>query len=102
MIASPWQGRTYLPAGMTMTSNSGSYIDRAVCAECFSDDGIRRFVEDNATEEKCSFCGARAGQRIAAPLDGVAEFIEEGIGKEYGNPDECGMIWDSEDQRYYP
>jgi hypothetical protein len=76
--------------------------DLAVCGECFSDGGIKGYIEENSTDEECSFCGATSEEPIAAPIREVAEFIEKGICREYGNPDECGMSWDSEDQRYYP
>lgn len=76
--------------------------DLAVCGQCFSNEGIRGFIEENSEEEECSFCGATSNEPIAAPIRDVARFIEEGIRREYGNPDDCGMSWDSEDQRYYP
>jgi hypothetical protein len=76
--------------------------DLAVCEDCFSDEGIKEFFEENATREECSFCGATSDEPIATPIREVAEFIEKGIRREYGNPDECGMSWDGEDQRYYP
>ena len=76
--------------------------DLAVCGDCFTDEAIRGFIKENATDDECSFCGATSEEPIAAPIREVAEFIEEGIRREYGNPDECGMSWDSEDQRYYP
>jgi hypothetical protein len=76
--------------------------DLVVCADCFKDEGIKGFIEENPTDEECSFCGATADEPIAAPIREVAEFIEEGIRRAYGNPDECGMSWDSEDQRYCP
>jgi HEPN superfamily RES-like protein/RES domain-containing protein len=76
--------------------------DLAVCGGCFADEGIKGFIEENATDEECSFCGATSENLIAASIQEVAEFIEEGVRRAYGNPDECGMSWDSEDQRYYP
>lgn len=76
--------------------------DLAVCGECFNDEGIRGFIEENSTVEECSFCGATSEEPIAAPIREVTRFIEKGIRREYGNPDECGMSWDNEDQRYYP
>ena len=85
-----------------MAFYSYQHDDRAVCADCFSDIGIKRFVEENAVSEECSFCGATSDEPIAAPLDEVVEFIEQGIRTAYGNPDECAMSWDQEDQRYYP
>jgi hypothetical protein len=76
--------------------------DLTVCGACFTDEGIKGFIEENATDHECSFCGATSEEPIAASIREVAEFIEEGIRREYGNPDECGMSWDSEDQRYHP
>ena len=76
--------------------------DLTVCGECFDDESIKGFIEETATNEECSFCDATSEEPIAAPIREVARFIEEGICREYGNPVECGMSWDSEDQRYRP
>ena len=85
-----------------MSSYSHHDNNLAVCGECFTDEGIKGFIEENATDEECAFCGAVSEKPIAASIREVAEFTEEGLRREYGNPDECGMSWDSEDQRYYP
>ena len=76
--------------------------DLVVCAQCFDDAGIKGFIEENASDFECSFCNAISEEPIAAPIRGVTAFIEEGIRRVFGNPDECGMSWDREDQRYYP
>jgi hypothetical protein len=87
---------------LQMSFDTDYQCDIAVCGECFNDEGIKGFIEENATDEECSFCGATSEEPIGAPIREVARFIEDGIGREYGNPDECGMSWDSEDQRYRP
>lgn len=95
--------RDYLGVGTAEVSNYPYQDgDLAVCGGCFADEGIKSFIEENATDEECSFCGATSENPIAASIREVAEFIEEGVRRAYGNPDECGMSWDSEDQRYYP
>jgi hypothetical protein len=59
--------------------------DLAVCADCFKDEAIKGFIEENATDEECSSCDATSEEPIAAPIREVAEFIEEGIRRAYGN-----------------
>jgi hypothetical protein len=50
--------------------------DLAVCADCFKDEAIKGFIEENATDEEYSFCDATSEEPIAAPIREVAEFIE--------------------------
>ncbi len=57
--------------------------DLYVCAECFGDSGIRRFIQDNATSNDCSFCGNHSKDPIAAPIDEVADYINQCLYEEY-------------------
>ncbi|HTT57301.1 MAG TPA: hypothetical protein VMF63_09335, partial [Opitutaceae bacterium] len=45
-----------------------------VCARCFKDYGIQKFIEANATANECSYCGREEGKPIAAELDEVMSF----------------------------
>lgn len=54
-----------------------------VCKECFSDEGIRAFIEDSREFSSCDFCGAESDDDIATPLESVLDFIKESIEREY-------------------
>ena len=65
--------------------------DKYVCAECFSDYAIKEFIEQNAVDEKCSYCSNQSDKPIAAPLEELIEFIREGIETEWDDPVNC--VW---------
>jgi hypothetical protein len=58
-----------------------SHDDRCVCASCFEDEDLQRFIRRSAKQHKCSFCGSRAK---SAPLEDVAAFIEDRMEEFYG------------------
>jgi hypothetical protein len=41
--------------------------NRHVCADCFGDDPIRRFVRDHVVSGVCDFCGRQSDGLVAAP-----------------------------------
>ena len=57
-----------------------------VCARCFEDYAVKRFVEDHANERVCSYCSRHAKKPIAAAMDEVLEYIAEGLNTEYEDP----------------
>ena len=79
---------------------------RYVCPDCFDDDGLREFVQENAVAEECSFCGVRGDGPIAAEISNVLAHIRECIEQEYDDAANClpyesaeggyiGEHWDS-------
>jgi hypothetical protein len=57
-----------------------------VCGKCFNDEGMQEFVADHAESDECDFCGAKAGEPIAALLDEVIDHIAACIGRHYDDP----------------
>lgn len=56
----------------------------SVCAECIDDDDIEAFIESEADQLACDFCGKSSSDNaIAAPLDAVLRFMMESIDREY-------------------
>lgn len=54
-----------------------------VCAKCFEDEPIQKFIEEQAIRKRCSYCGRFCRNALAAPMDEVLGFIAEGINYEY-------------------
>jgi hypothetical protein len=74
--------------------------DLRVCAECFDDEGLRKFVTAHANATACSFCGATAKADIAAPLDDVVEHMRSCLARDYNDPDNAGMAYESREGGY--
>lgn len=55
-----------------------------VCDRCLGDDTLKALIRESPSQTECNFCGRRSRQRfIAAPLESVAEVINEAIDREY-------------------
>ena len=54
-----------------------------VCARCFEDEAIREFIEEQATRNRCSYCGRFSRKPLAAHMNEVLGFIADGINSEY-------------------
>jgi hypothetical protein len=67
--------------------------DSYVCAACFEDYALVQFVEENATECQCTYCGKESSEPIAADMNEVMAYIMEGISQEWSDPDNEGMSY---------
>lgn len=82
--------------------NQGFYFvgDKYVCADCFGNHAIRKFIDNNAEAQTCSYCGSSSSQPIAAHIDKVMAFILEGIEFEWGDPDNEGVLYETAEGGY--
>jgi hypothetical protein len=82
-----------------MSSQSSRTIDRYVCSDCFDDYAVKAFIEDNAVETRCTYCGRISDSPIAAHFSEVFQFILEGIETEWEDPAES-MAYESREGGY--
>ncbi|GGL12856.1 HEPN-associated N-terminal domain-containing protein [Caulobacter rhizosphaerae] len=80
---------------------------RHVCARCFGDPGLKRFVRHVADARTCDFCRRRSPGPFAAPLIEVARFVEGCLRQDYDHPENvlfydresesgwAGTVWDN-------
>lgn len=71
-----------------------------VCADCFSDYAIRRFIHENSYTDACTYCGAQSEEPIASSLEDVVGFINDGLLREYEMIDDGGVPYDPEERDY--
>jgi hypothetical protein len=78
-----------------------------VCAECFEDDFLRKFVSDQVERSICDYCGStgeeltgEAESLIAAPFNSVMRIIAEGIRSEWNSADDEGIIYETAEGGY--
>jgi hypothetical protein len=83
-----------------MSAYSSVDPDFRVCADCFGDDGLKDFVRGHADATQCSFCGAAAREDIAAPLGEVIDHMLLCLARDYNNPDDAGMVYESAEGGY--
>ncbi len=74
--------------------------DKYVCADCFGDYAIRKFIDNNSEAQICNYCGANSSKPIAAHMDKVMAFILEGIESEWGDPDNEGVPYETAEGGY--
>lgn len=65
-----------------------STVDGWVCGGCFDDAAIATFIEENAQERECSYCGTRSKEPTAADADEVGGLIMDAIQTEWVDPAE--------------
>jgi hypothetical protein len=79
-----------------------------VCLKCFADTALQDFVEGEAVEHECDFCGEKANHPIAAPISEVGRHMNDCIQEEYDDAANClsyvsaeggwlGKTWDTWD-----
>ena len=73
--------------------------NKFVCGDCIDNDGIRAFISANAAANRCSFCRSTSDGPVAAPLDGVGDYINRCLREEYGDA-LVELPWDKEKREY--
>lgn len=72
--------------------------DKYICSSCIGDTYMKNWIEENAQETcECSYCGKNAK---CVSMDSFMDKIMEAVEKRYGQADEVGAGWDSEDKEY--
>lgn len=75
-----------------------SFDDKFACPECFEDTNIREFIREIASQHECSYCGkSSTDEAIAADMNEVMELIMSGIRLEWGDPNDEGMRWETQE-----
>lgn len=72
-------------------------VDKYVCTDCVGDYAIKKFIEDNANEYYCDYCGRNLLDKdtlISIELEEILRIIVNGIRTEYGEPNDEGVGWD--------
>lgn len=84
---------------MHQQERRASTVEGFVCGECLDDETLRRYVQENAIENTCSFCERNAAEPIAADADSVVDLIMAGIQSEWVDPVE-ELAYDSAEGGY--
>jgi hypothetical protein len=73
-------------------------IDKHVCKECIGNYAIRTYIEEHANEHHCDYCGqVNSGTPISVHIEKILKIIVDGIRTEWGDPNNEGAGWDSEE-----
>lgn len=54
-----------------------------VCASCIGEDALKKFIEWNADETHCDFCGESYDKDYSIPIDDLLNHMRECISREY-------------------
>lgn len=76
-------------------------MEKYVCENCIGDYALQELIKQEAVQTTCDYCDVVSDDGpIAAPISELMPRIWEGIETEWADPDDEGIVWDSEDGRY--
>jgi hypothetical protein len=73
---------------------------KTVCAACFSEAELSLYVEQNGETGDCNYCDRT--EVTVLEMEDVVAHMEERLRTEYSTADDEGLIWDNEEDKYYP
>jgi len=71
-----------------------------ICSDCVSDTFLAEWINDNATATACRFCGREDDESIAASFDDFVGIVLGGIGFDWNDPDNEGIMYISAEGGY--
>ena len=74
--------------------------DSYVCANCLEEEGLQKFIAENATHHECTYCGRQSNTVIACSMESMCEHILKSIYTEYGSADDECVPYDSREGGY--
>jgi hypothetical protein len=73
---------------------------KVVCAGCFREIELSSYVEQNGELGDCDYC--ERTDVTVLEMENVVAHIKERLRTEYSTAEEEGLLWDDEEQRYFP
>ncbi|NML05961.1 HEPN-associated N-terminal domain-containing protein [Sphingomonas sp. G-3-2-10] len=67
--------------------------DDHVCAACVTDPYLAEWIAGHAESKACSFCDAGSDQPIAAPFEAFTEIVLGGLGFDWNEPTNEGIMY---------
>lgn len=77
-----------------------SGADGEICTNCVSDPALKAWVAENLSSTACTFCGDESEDAIAASFDDFVGIVLGGIGFDWNDPDDEGIIYDGREGGY--
>lgn len=78
---------------MEMQERGYGESDDHVCPACVSDGFLAEWIAGHAESEKCSFCDAESDQPIAAPFEAFTGVVLDGLGFDWNEPTNEGIMY---------
>ena len=70
-------------------------VGGTICSGCFTDYGIKNFIEDNVSSNECSYCSSCGPNTKACDFKSLTLHILNSIKTEWGHPSNEGVGWES-------
>lgn len=77
-----------------------SEADGDICANCVTDPALKAWVADHLSSTACTFCGDESDDAIAASFDDFVGIVLGGIGFDWNDPDNEGIMYDGREGGY--
>jgi hypothetical protein len=66
-------------------------IERFVCVNCVEDEYLQSLIEDNLSDEYCSYCDSGDQALLSAPVDSIMEAIAVALHTYFSSPESSGL-----------
>lgn len=77
-----------------------SEADGDICTNCVSDPALKAWVAENLIATACTFCGDKSEIEIAASFDHFVGIVLCGIGFDWNDPQNEGIMYDGQEGGY--
>lgn len=77
-----------------------AHVDGAICADCVDEEALGAWIEANASEVECSFCGTTKEHAHAAPFEPFVALVLQGLAFDWNHPDSEGIMFISREGGY--
>ena len=81
---------------MEIADERGWYsVGKFVCAECIEDSFLQALIQDYVEHDNCDYCGRKANEDIAAPVDILISNLADTLGYHFAEPGDAGVPYET-------
>lgn len=69
--------------------------DKYICYQCIGDNGLKEYIQRNATHKQCSYCKKRSKKNLAITLEKFILYVQKSLKAEYSTPEDAGLPYET-------
>lgn len=73
----------------------GEVPEKYICYQCIGDNGLKEYIQRNATHKRCSYCKKRSKKNSAISLENFILYVQQCLRAEYETIENSGTPYES-------